>query len=129
MLKPKSFTDLAATVLAAVLGVLFLAIGLGLAFKGGGEVPVSNDTALSALRLFGVRDAFLGFFALVLLVTRERRALFYFFLSAITLPLVDIFALSGVIGWSAAARTNLPYEIPLLLAAFLLRKERFAARP
>lgn len=129
MLKSKSLTQLAATVLSALLGVVFVALGLRLACSGSVAVPGSDAKALSALRLFGVRDAFLGFFVLVLLVTRERRALFLLLLSTIALPLADTVALSGVIGWSAAARANLPYEVPLLLVVFLLRGESSASKP
>jgi len=102
----------AGTALAALLGAAFILIGLGHLLAGG--------AGLHFERLFGLRDAFLGAFTLVLLVARQRRALFLLLAFALVLPVADTIALAGPDGLARAAGGNLPAELPLLLAAILL---------
>jgi hypothetical protein len=103
----------AAAVVVGLLGLGFVLIGLRLALAaGGGDVHY--------LRLFGVRDAFLGALTVALLVARERRALLLLLAGALVLPVADTVALAGPDGLAAAARANLPFEAPLVLAAALV---------
>lgn len=114
---------LGGTVVAAVIGCAFVLIGLRLALTGAAD-PAPAADALRYARTFGLRDAFLGAFVLVLLAARERRALLLLLAGSLVLPVADTVALAGPLGLPAAARTNLPFEVPLALAAVLLAARR-----
>ena len=114
--------------LAVLLACAFLAIGARLALMGPAELPASRDLTLTYIRLFGVRDAFLGALVLVFLVARERRAAFLLMASSVALPLLDTAVLAPLLGFSAAARGNLPYEVPLVLVAVLVAPRRASAQ-
>ena len=76
----------AGLVFAAILGVTFLAIGLSLVMSL--HVPPQEPGRSAVyLHMFGVRDAFLGGFALLLVAARQGRALVLFFASTTILPL------------------------------------------
>jgi hypothetical protein len=107
----------------ALLGLAFVLIGIRLATVAAGALPHGDSLTLQYIHLFGVRDAFLGALVLLLLFCGEQRALFLFLVSATLLPLADILVLAGTMGWGSAARANLPYEIPLILAAVLLGRK------
>jgi hypothetical protein len=110
----------AGSVLAAVIGVAFVLIGLQLVLAGSSDLPGASPAALRYARLFGLRDAFLGAFTLVLVIARERRALLLLLCFAMVLPVADTAALAGPVGLPAAAARNLPFEVPLLVATLLL---------
>ncbi len=105
--------------LAGILGLVFIVLGVAIAVRHG-VAPADSDRLIWQ-RLFGVRDAFLGGWTLLLLATRQTRALACFLAAALVLPLVDTLVLVDLIGWRAAMIANLPYEVPLLLATWLLR--------
>ena len=108
--------------LAATLGVLFVVLGLYLALAG--NVRFQDPARAPWQHMFGVRDAFLGAFVLALVATREMRALFLFMFAATLLPVLDTLVTAADIGWSQAARANLPYELPLALLIWLLWPHR-----
>ena len=108
--------------LAAVLGLLFVALGLSLAL--GGNVQLPGPARAPWQHMFGVRDAFLGALVLTLIAAREIRALLLFSLVATLLPVVDTLVTAGDVGWARAAGANLPYELPLLLLVWLLWPRR-----
>jgi hypothetical protein len=112
------------TVVAAVIGCAFVLIGLRLALTGAGDPTPAAADALRYARTFGLRDAFLGAMVLVLLAARERRALLLLLAASLVLPVADTLALAGPLGLAAAARANLPFEVPLALAAALLAARR-----
>ncbi len=104
-------------ILAAILAAGFLAIGVMLMLRT--EMP-PNRPALLMLHWFGVRDAFLGFFALILILNKEFRAVRLFILCSLLLPLVDVFILAPFWGMATAARFNAPYLIVIGIVYFFL---------
>ena len=118
---PRSRRDWIAQALAALLGLGFII--LGLRFASAAEPRLDGqgaDFLLYHLRMFGVRDAFLGALALAFVALNERRALFLLFAGSLALPPLDSWVAAGLIGWDQAAGRNMPFELPLLLAAALL---------
>jgi hypothetical protein len=111
----------AGVVLAVLLGIAFVVIGLILATSSD---PARDASFLAWRRLFGLRDAFLGALVLALLALNERRSLFWLLAGSIVLPVADSIALAGLVGWHAALASNLPFEIPLVLIAWLLSSYR-----
>ena len=111
----QSLRGLAAGVFIALLGLTFVVLGIHLAMQ-----TRANPAEVLALRLFGIRDAFLGAYALLLLGRRETQALTVFLTATVCLPVADTVALAGPLGWVAAARSNLPFEAPLLIALALI---------
>ncbi len=103
--------------LAGLLGLVFIALGVVI---GGQSAAAPVPSGVVFERLFGVRDAFLGGWMLLLLGLRMHRALAIFVIAALLLPLADTTVLGGLIGWARAMRINLPYEVPLLIDAVLL---------
>ena len=104
-----------ATVLIVLLGCSFTVLGCLLAMGNRSSVLVSPY-----IRLFGIRDAFLGVYTLLLLFRSEIRALFLLLAAAMLLPIADTIALADSIGWARAAQSNLPFELPLLIAVALV---------
>ena len=106
-----------ATVFIVMLGCSFIVLGSSLAMGNRSHVLASPY-----IRLFGIRDAFLGAYTLLLLIRSETRALFLLMAAAMLLPIVDTIALADSIGWARAAQSNLPFELPLMLAVALIAR-------
>ena len=120
--------DWIAQALAALLGLGFIVLGLRFAVAAEPRLDGQGaDFLLSHLRMFGVRDAFLGALALAFVALNERRALFLLFVGSLALPPLDSLVAASLVGWEQAAGRNMPFELPLLLAAALLWPGRLAA--
>jgi hypothetical protein len=104
-----------AAALIGLLGCAFILLGFSLALRAQG-----NGIEVPYIRLFGIRDAFLGGYTLLLMMRGETRALSLFLAAAMLLPVADSVALAGLIGWARAAASNLPFELPLALALALV---------
>ncbi len=113
-----------ATVYIVLLGCSFIVLGFTLAMGNR-----SNVLASPYIRLFGIRDAFLGAYTLLLLIRNETRALFLFMAAATLLPILDTIALADSIGWARSAQSNLPFELPLILAVGLIARLNGAKAP
>lgn len=103
---------------------LALSVLLGLALIGIGATfllaaPPAADGAVWK-RLFSVRDIFLGVVMLLLVALRLRRALGVFLCVAVLLPIGDMLAIADILGWRNAALVNVPFSLPLALAAWLV---------
>lgn len=106
-------------ILSVLLAAGLLAIGTILMLK---SEMLPNRPALLMLHWFGVRDAFLGFFALVLILRKEYRAVRLFVLCTLLLPVVDTFILAPFWGMATSIRFNVPYLIVIAVVYLFVRE-------